>query len=67
MLREPGSVVRVILIQDDGGWLAPGLASLAAPAFSRQARRREDGKGRLKATRTQEYGAQPFCTTLGMF
>ena len=68
MLREPGSVVRVILILNNGGF-APALASLVAPAFSRQvkwrrARPSRSHVGRLKAMRGQVYGAEPFSNTI---
>ena len=62
--RRSGIMVRVI-IPKAGGCLTPGLASLA-PAFSRQVKKREEGKCRLKATRSQVYGTEPFSYTPGM-
>ena len=65
-LGEPGSVVRVILIPGGGGWLVLGLASLVAPASSRQVKRRGYGKGRLEATSGRDFGMEPFPNTLGV-
>ena len=65
-LGEPDSVVRVILIPGGGEWLVLGLASLVAPASSRQFKQRGYGKSRLKATRGPVYNPEPFLNTLGM-